>query len=216
MGADRPFISNSYGFTEMQGAMPECEEFSGCHSPDPSLFFFEVVDEKTGERLPDGEVGLLVITHLNRTGTALLRYVIGDYAAITHQPCLRCGRTCMRMEAAVGSTYASRTSELVNLKGTLINPEILRDEIANTKGVAEYQVVFTKKDLSDPYSGDELIIKVGRSGGRPEEDIAAELEQRAQGAVEMRARIEFVEMSEIFDPGVALKATRIVDLRPTE
>ncbi|MBU4240184.1 MAG: hypothetical protein KKE43_01630 [Actinobacteria bacterium] len=216
MGADRPFISNSYGFTEMQGAMPECAEFSGCHSPDPSLFFFEVVDEKTGEGLPDGETGLLVITHLNRTGSVLLRYVIGDYAAITHEPCPKCGRTCMRMEVAVGSTYASRTSELVNLKGTLINPEILRDEIANTAGVTEYQVVFTKKDASDPYSSDELIIKVGRSGDRPEEDIASELQQRIQRAVEMRAKIEFVEMSEIFDPNVALKATRIVDLRPKE
>jgi phenylacetate-coenzyme A ligase PaaK-like adenylate-forming protein len=216
MGADRPFISNSYGFTEMQGAMAECEEFSGCHNPDPGLYFFEVIDEKTEERVPDGEVGLLVITHLNRTGTVLLRYVIGDYAAITHEPCPYCGRTSVRMMIAVGSTYASRTTELVKLKGTLINPEILRDEIANTEGVTEYQVVFTKKDPDDPYSPDDLIIKVGRTGARSEEDIAAELQQRIRRAVEMRAGIEFVELSEIFDPTVSLKAMRILDLRPTE
>lgn len=216
MGADRPYISNSYGFTEMQGAMAECEEFSGCHNPDPGLYFFEVVDEKTEERLPDGEVGLLVITHLNRTGTVLLRYVIGDYAAITHETCPFCGRNSMRMVVAVGSTYASRTTELVKLKGTLINPEILRDEIANTDGVTEYLVVFTKKDLADPYSPDELVIRIGRAGERPEDDIAAELQQRVQRAVEMRAKIEFVELAEIFDPTVALKATRILDLRPTE
>ena len=216
MGADRPFISNSYGCTEMQGAMPECEEFSGCHSPDPGLYFFEVVDEKTGERLPDGEVGLLCITHLNRTGTVLLRYVIGDNAAITHEPCPLCGRTGMRMQVAVGSTYASRTSELINLKGTLINPEIMRDEIANTAGVAEYQIVMTKKDPSDPYSGDELIIKVGALPSRPEAEIEGELVQRMQRAVEMRAKIEFVSMSEIFDPTVTLKALRIIDMRPTE
>lgn len=216
MGADRPFISNSYGFTEMQGAMVECEEFSGCHNPDPGLYFFEVVDEKTEERLPDGEVGLLVITHLNRTGTVLLRYVIGDYAAITHEPCPFCGRLGVRMQVAVGSTYASRTSELINLKGTLINPEVLRDEIANTAGVAEYQVIFTKKDLADPYSPDELIIKVGSLPSRPDEEIAAELQRRIQKAVEMRAQIEFAELSEIFDPTVTLKAMRIVDLRPKE
>lgn len=216
MGSKSPFISNSYGFTEMQGAMAECEEFSGCHNPDPGLYFFEVIDEKTEERVPDGEVGLLVITHLNRTGTVLLRYVIGDYAAVTHEPCRYCGRTSVRMMIAVGSTYASRTSELVKLKGTLINPEILRDEIANTEGVTEYQVVFTKKDPDDPYSPDDLIIKVGRSGARSEDDIAAELQQRIQRAVEMRAGIEFVELSEIFDPTVSLKAMRILDLRPTE
>ncbi len=216
MGADRPFISNSYGCTEMQGAMPECEEFSGCHSPDPGLYFFEVVDEKTGERLGDGEVGLLCVTHLNRTGTVLLRYVIGDYAAITHEPCPLCGRTGMRLEVAVGSTYASRTTELINLKGTLINPEILRDEIANTAGVAEYQIVLTRKDPDDPYSGDELIIKVGALEDRPRGDIASELQKRLQVAVEMRAKVEFVELSEIFDPTVSLKALRILDLRPLE
>jgi len=122
----------------------------------------------------------------------------------------------MRMVVAVGSTYASRTTELVKLKGTLINPEILRDEIANTDGVTEYLVVFTKKDLADPYSPDELVIRIGRAGERPEDDIAAELQQRVQRAVEMRAKIEFVELAEIFDPTVALKATRILDLRPTE
>ena len=216
LGADRPFIANSYGFTEMQGAMSECEEFSGCHNPDPGLYFFEVIDEKTEERVPDGEVGLLVITHLNRTGTVLLRYAIGDYAAISHEACPFCGRNSMRMMIAVGSTYASRTSELVKLKGTLINPEILRDEIANTEGVTEYQVVFTKKDPDDPYSPDDLVIKVGRTGDRPEDDIAAELQKRVQRAVEMRAGIQFVELSEIFDPTVALKAVRILDLRPTE
>ncbi len=216
MGADRPFISNSYGCTEMQGAMPECEEFSGCHSPDPGIYFFEVVDEKTGERLPDGEVGLLCITHLVRTGTVLLRYVIGDNAAVIHEPCPFCGRTGMRMQVAVGSTYASRTSELLNLKGTLINPEVMRDEIANTAGVAEYQIVLTRKDPSDPYSGDELIIKVGALPSRPEAEIEAELQERMRRAVEMRATIEFVSMSEIFDPTVTLKALRIVDMRPTE
>jgi phenylacetate-CoA ligase len=216
MGADRPFIANSYGFTEMQGAMSECEEFSGCHNPDDSLYFFEVVDEKTLERLPDGEVGLLVITHLNRTGTVLLRYVVGDYAAITHEPCPLCGRTGTRTQIIVGSTYATRTGELVNLKGTLVNPEILRDEIANTAGVAEYQVVFTKKDTEDPYSPDELVIRVGTLPDRSEEDIENELQQRIQRAVEMRARIEFAELSEIFDPDRSLKATRIVDLRPKE
>ncbi|MBK5092648.1 MAG: phenylacetate--CoA ligase family protein [Actinobacteria bacterium] len=216
MGADRPFIANSYGFTEMQGAMSECEEFSGCHNPDDGLYFFEVVDEKTLERLPDGEVGLLVITHLNRTGTVLLRYVVGDYAAITHEPCPFCGRTGTRTQITVGSTYATRTSELVNLKGTLINPEILRDEIANTAGIAEYQVVFTKKDPSDPYSPDELVIRVGKLPDRSEKDIEEELQQRILRAVEMRARIEFAELSEIFDPDESLKAVRIVDLRPKE
>ena len=172
--------------------------------------------EKTLERIPDGEVGLLVITHLNRTGTVLLRYVVGDYAAITHEPCPLCGRTGTRTQIAVGSTYATRTGDLVNLKGTLINPEILMYEIANTAGIAEYQVVFTKRDPADPYSPDELVIRVGKLPDRSEKDIEDELQQRLQSAVETRGRIEFAELSEIFDPDVSFKAARLVDLRPGE
>jgi phenylacetate-CoA ligase len=216
MGAEDPFISNSYGFTEMQGAMPECTDFSGCHNPSPNLYFFEVVDEETGKRLPDGERGLLTITHLNRRGTVLLRYVIGDLGALTHETCPHCGRNVERSVIAVGSTYATRTSELVNLKGTLINPEILRDEVANTPGVKEYQIIFTKKDLADPYSADELIVKVAPMEGFDKVQMEKDVVTKLITAVEMRAKVEFVPMEEIYDPTVALKAYRVMDMRPKD
>jgi phenylacetate-coenzyme A ligase PaaK-like adenylate-forming protein len=214
MGAEDPFISNSYGFTEMQGAMPECTDFSGCHNPAPNLYFFEVVDEKTGKRLPDGERGLICITHLNRRGTVLLRYVIGDLGALTHETCPYCGRNGERVVIAVGSTYATRTSELVNLKGTLINPEILRDEVANTPGVKEYQIVFTKKDPNDPYSPDDLIVKVALMEGFEKDKVEKDIQNKVLTAVEMRCKVEFVPMEEIYDPTVALKAYRVIDMRP--
>lgn len=216
MGAEDPFVSNSYGFTEMQGAMPECTDFSGCHNPAPNLYFFEVVDEETGMRLPDGERGLICITHLNRRGTVFLRYVIGDLGAITHETCPHCGRNVARTVIAVGSTYATRTSELVNLKGTLINPEILRDEIANTPGVKEYQIVFSKKDAEDPFSLDELVVKVAEEEGFDKEKLEQDIQTKLITAVEMRPRVEFVAMKEIYDPTVALKAYRVIDLRPKD
>lgn len=216
MGAEDPFISNSYGFTEMQGAMVECCDFSGCHNPAPNLYFFEVVDEVTGMRLPDGERGLLCITHINRRGTVLLRYVIGDLGAITHETCPHCGRNGERTTIAVGSTYATRTSELVKLKGTLINPEVLRDEVANTPGVKEYQIIFTKKDLADPYSPDDLVVKLAVDEDFEREGVASVVRDRLLTAVEMRCRVEFVPMEEIFDPAVALKAYRVIDMRPRE
>jgi len=216
MGAEDPFISNSYGFTEMQGAMPECTDFSGCHNPAPNLYFFEVVDEETGKRLPDGERGLICITHLNRRGTVLLRYVIGDLGAMTHETCPHCGRNVARTVIAVGSTYATRTSELVNLKGTLINPEILRDEVANTPGVKEYQIVFTKKDPEDPFSLDELVVKVAEEESYDRQKLEQDIQTKLITAVEMRPRVEFVSMKEIYDPTVALKAYRVIDLRPKD
>ena len=214
MGAEDPFISNSYGFTEMQGAMPECTDFSGCHNPAPNLYFFEVVDEETGKRLPDGERGLFCITHLNRRGTVLLRYVIGDLGAITHEKCPHCGRNGERTVVVVGSTYATRTAELVKLKGTLINPEVLRDEVAKTPGVKEYQIIFTKKDMNDPYSLDQLIVKIAPEEGFDTARMTEEIQTRLVTEVEMRAQVEFVAMEEIYDPTVALKAYRVIDMRP--
>lgn len=214
MGADEVFIRNSYGFTEMQGATTECTSFSGTHNPSPDLYYFEIVDEKTQKRLPDGEPGLITITHLKRTGTVLLRYVIGDIAALSHEKCPHCGRTCERVIITTGSTYVTRTSELVKLKGTLINPEVLRDAVANVKGVGEYQIIFTKKDTEDPFSPDELLIKIAPLEQSNKEEIEKEVYDKIVNAMEMRPKVQFVELSEIFDPKTALKATRIVDMRP--
>ena len=114
----------------------------------------------------------------------------------------------------VGSTYATRTSELVKLKGTLINPEVMCDEVANTPGVKEYQIIFTKKDPEDPFSLDELIVKMAPEEGFDRATIENEVQTKLVTAVEMRAKVEFVEMEEIYDPTVALKAYRVIDTRP--
>ncbi|MCI0481264.1 MAG: hypothetical protein L0213_06730, partial [Candidatus Dadabacteria bacterium] len=215
MGAGDVYIGNGFGATELQTSLQECVEFGGHHVTDDYYFFLEVVDENTGKRVEDGKTGLLAVTHLDRRGTVLLRYVLGDIVAMTHEPCPPCGRLSPRLIAAVGSTYGTRTSELVKLKGTLINPETLRDAIANIKGVTEYQIVFTKEDEKDPYSMDKLLIKVGKPD-RDEKEVEREVIEAARQAVEMRPDVIFVAHSEIFDPMAALKATRVVDLRPKE
>lgn len=217
MGAKDVFINNAFGFTESQVAFPECYggELNGSHNPGPDSYFMEVVDEKSGKRLPDGEVGLVCITHLNRRGTVLLRYVIGDLAALTHETCPNCGRNCDRLVIKTGSTYATRTSELLNIKGTLVNPEIMKNEISNIPGVGEYQIVVTKKDLKDPYSPDELIIRVAAKE-RAKANLERDIIDKVLLAAEMRPRVEFVELSDIFDPAKSLKATRVVDMRPKE
>jgi len=215
MGAKDVFVSNPFGFTECQASFAECYEFSGCHNYDPSLYFVEVVDQETRESLPEGETGLLAITHLNRRGTVLLRYLIGDISAVTTETCPYCGRSGQRLIIKTGSTYGTRTKELVNLKGTLINPESMKSEITNVPGVAEYQIIFTKKDLDDPYSLDELVVKVAVSG-RDEAEVAKEIQERILLAAEMTPKVEFTTSEEIYDPAKSLKATRVVDLRPQE
>src|SRR2546425_3792226 len=80
-------IKSSLGFTEMQGSTGECVELGGSHHPAPDQIHFEVLDEQRHLPLPDGMPGLLTITHLDRRGTVLLRFAIGDLTAISHEVC---------------------------------------------------------------------------------------------------------------------------------
>jgi len=216
MGAKEVFISNAFGFTEMQGAMPECAQFGGCHNPSPDLYFIEIVDEETGKRKPEGETGMVAVTLLNRRGTVLLRYLLGDIGAIDYGACPHCGRSGGRMVIKAGSTYATRTKELIKVKGTLINPEIIKNELGNLDGVIEYQIIITKKDPSDPYSLDELLVKIAPVKGHDTASLEGEVVDKVRMAVEMTPKVEFVEMADIFNVNTSLKAQRVVDERPVE
>lgn len=203
-------VGNALGFTEMQGSTGECVELGGGHNPAPDQFYFQVVDEQTHSPLPDGERGLFTVTHLDRRGTVLLRYITGDLNALSNETCPHCGRQGPRV-----TTNTVRTAELINLKGTLINPDIIKEAIATIEGIEEYQLVFTKEQIDDPYSSDKLLVRVA-SQPEQQERIKTQLAAKVAEAAEMRPVIEFVGMSDIFDPAKTLKSTRIVDLRPVE
>ena len=104
----------------------------------------------------------------------------------------------------------------MKVKGTLINPETMRDAVANTTGVVEYQFIITKEKADDPYSVDLMLLKIGPSKGVDLKKLEAELIDKVRRAVELTPKVQFVDQSEIFDPGTTLKATRVIDQRPQE
>ncbi len=120
IGAADTIIFDRYGSTE-SGGLAQCREEGDWHNPSPELLYHEVVDPDTGQPLPDGERGALAITHLNRRGTVLFRYLIGDIVSLTHEPCPHCGRTGDRIVGPV-----VRTKDLIKVKGMLINPRCFR------------------------------------------------------------------------------------------
>ena len=85
----------------------------------------------------------MLLTHLNRRGTVLLRYVAGDVVALTHEQCPHCGRWEPRF---LGSPY--RVDGLTKVKGTLINPAVILDGLSGllSRGVREYQVVISREN----------------------------------------------------------------------
>jgi len=206
LGVARPVIFDRYGSTEA-GAMAQCREEGDWHNPAPEVLYHEVVDPDTGRPLPDGERGALALTHLDRRGTVLLRYVIGDVVSVTHEPCPHCGRHGDRLVGPV-----ERESELIKVKGMLISPALLQEEIRAVPGVDEFQVVLTRRDPADPHSMDEMLLRVATS--RTDRDtLRSALIEAAAAATGVRPRVEFTEANELYDPAKHVKAERFVDRR---
>jgi phenylacetate-CoA ligase len=206
LGARGCTIFDRYGSTE-SGGLAQCREDGDWHNPAPELLYHEVVDPDTGRALPDGERGALAITHLDKRGTTLVRYLVGDVVSLSHAPCPHCGRTGDRVVGPV-----VRTKDLIKVKGMLINPTLLLDRIRDLPGIDEFQVVLTRQDPGDPFSMDEMIVRVA-SARADHGPLAADVVAAAAGAVGVRPRVEFATASEIYDPTREAKATRLVDRR---
>jgi len=217
-GAGQVFITGAYGFTE--GGLPwvPCHEGGPLHAAAPDQVFLEIVDADTHERLPDGEPGLVALTHLNRRGMPLVRYLLGDLSVISHEPCDRCGRRGESLLISAGSAHITRTKELLKIKGTLVNPQIVHDIVMNTNGVIEYQMIVTNAVEGDPVSPDRLVLRVGLAEGLDASGWDHEpLRRSVHSATEVTPDIELVgDLSEIYDPSREMKATRIIDRRVVE
>ena len=197
-------VFDRYGSTEL-GAFAQCREDGDWHNPTPELQYHEIVDPETGQRLPDGERGALAVTHLDRRGTVLIRFVVGDVVSIDRRPCPVCGRTSERIVGPV-----VRTKDLVKVKGMLINPAVLLEILQSIPGIDEFQVVVRRENKADPLSMDELVVRVA---GANQPAIVDMVVARARDAIRVRPLVEFVAAKDIYDASRQTKAARFVDQR---
>ena len=209
LGSGDVTVNNGYGFTEMHGPAIECVELGGTHQAVADQFYFEVVDPETERPLPDGEEGMLVISHLNRRGTVLLRYVVGDVVALTHETCPHCGR---REPRFLGSPY--RADGITKVKGTLVNPAVLQEELAGLfgRGAAEYQVVVSREDPDDPLSPDAMTVRLA-CAPEDRERLAREATELVVRAVEITPAVELLAPDAFSGITRDYKFQRFVDAR---
>ena len=107
-------------------------------------FLPEVIDPVTGELLPPGELGELVITTLTREATPLVRFRTGDLVRLFYEPC-PCGRTLARMSRIEG-----RCDEVVIVKGINIFPTRVGQILAAIQGEEPaYQLVVGREGHLD-------------------------------------------------------------------
>ena len=130
-------IFDVYGLTEIYGPGIgiSCSEHDGMHIWSDYVYC-EIVDPKTGEVLPDGEVGELVLTTLRKQGAPLIRYRTHDLTRIIPGKCA-CGLDHPRIDTLVG-----RTDDMIKVKGCNMFPAQIEEVLKFVDGASsEYQVM---------------------------------------------------------------------------
>lgn len=151
---------NIYGLSEVIGPGVSCEtERRDGLVIQEDHFLPEVVDPETGGVLPDGEVGVLVLTSLTKQAFPVLRYWTGDLCSITREPDAD-GRTFARMTGVVG-----RADDMLVIRGVNVYPSQVEHTLLGIDGVGpHFQLVVERQGTLDtmqvrvePSDGDATI-----------------------------------------------------------
>ena len=142
---------NSYGISEMMGpgVAFECQEQNGLHIWE-DYFIVEIIDPVTLEPVPDGELGELVLTTINREAMPLLRYRTRDLTRLLPGTC-PCGRSHRRLARLQG-----RSDDMIILKGVNIFPIQIEKILLKFKELSsDYLITIETKD-----EGDVMTVEV--------------------------------------------------------
>lgn len=142
---------NSFGMSEMcgPGVAFECQEQNGMHIWE-DYYIVEIVDPKTLEPVPDGEMGELVLTTINREAMPLLRYRTRDLTRIIPGEC-PCGRHHRRIDRMRG-----RSDDMIVLKGVNIFPIQIEQILMQYKELGSNYLI----TLDTEESNDAMTVEV--------------------------------------------------------
>jgi phenylacetate-CoA ligase len=148
---DQITVTSNYGMSELggPGVSGECEYLTGMHINEDH-FLCEVIDPKTGEVLPPGEKGELVVTCLDKEAQPLIRYRTRDITRLIYEPC-KCGRTTARMENLSG-----RTDDMLKIRGVNVFPSQIEEVLLSIDEIGpHYEIIVEKVGHTD-----KLTIRV--------------------------------------------------------
>ncbi len=198
-----------YGLTELigPGVASECEQQHGMHINE-DYFYPEIINPETGEVLPDGEKGELVITSLHREGSPVLRFRTRDITFMMREPCA-CGRTTVRIHRLLG-----RTDDLMIIRGVNCFPSQIENVLMRIEGTQpHYQIVIDRGTTHL----DEIEIRVEVEEAifsdvtRAMEHLRKRIHDELKSELGISAQIKLVEPRSIARSEG--KAQRIIDKR---
>ena len=203
---DDVLVTSNYGMSELMGpgVSGECEYLDGMHINE-DYFIPEIIDPATGEVLPEGEKGELVITCIYKEALPLIRYRTKDITRLNYSPC-KCGRTTCRMENLSG-----RSDDMLKIRGVNVFPTQIEEVVLSVEELGpHYEIVVTREGYSDKL---EIRVELAKPC-----DEFAELKRIEQKVLKgLRTILGLDAKVTLVSPNTLKrfegKAKRIVDLR---
>lgn len=200
--------TQNYGLTEIcgPGVSYECLENCGMHINEDH-FYPEIINPETGEVLPEGAEGELVLTTLTKEGIPMLRYRTKDITRLNREPC-RCGRTNVRMDLVRG-----RSDDMMVIRGVNVFPSQIESVLMTISGIGpHYQIIVTTEQFMD-----KLEVQVELIDGHLLESYAElqkltqEIRQKIRTVLQIDVKVTLLNPQTL--ERTAGKAKRVVDLR---
>jgi len=140
----KKFASTGYTTNDTGAIGFQCSHCrGGVHHVHEDLHLVEILDPETKEPLPPGEVGLVVVTNLQRRLMPMIRYLVGDEGRILEQEC-PCGRQVRLME------LLGRSDEAVRIGPGQIVPQAVARAIGQVEGLSyHFRMIARRQGLDD-------------------------------------------------------------------
>ena len=198
---------NSFGMSEMcgPGVGFECKEQNGLHFWE-DYYIVEIVDPATLEPVPDGEIGELVLTTLNREAMPLLRYRTRDLTRVLGRTC-PCGRNHIRLDRMRG-----RSDDMIVLRGVNIFPIQIEKILMQFKELASnYLITLTTDTDNDNMTVEVELEELFTDDYQRLISLEKEIKRRLKDEILLTPYVRLVPKGTL--PVSEGKAVRVVDKR---
>jgi phenylacetate-CoA ligase len=197
-----------YGLSEIigPGVGIECAAQDGLHLFEDH-FYPEIIDPSTGEVLPEGAEGELVLTTLSKQAMPMIRYRTRDITALVAEPC-PCGRTLRRMRR-----IGRRSDDMFIIRGVNVFPSQVETALLQVEGtLPHYHIVLTREGGLDQMEVKvEVTPEVFSDKIRALEELHSKLEAAIEHVLGLRVAVSLVEPRSLARSEG--KAKRVTDLR---
>ena len=199
-----------YGLSEIigPGVASECSAQDGLHVFEDH-FYPEIIDPDTGDPLPDGSEGELVLTTLSKKAMPMIRYRTRDITSILPERC-SCGRTLRRIRR-----IGRRSDDMFIIRGVNVYPSQVEAALLAVEGtLPHYQIILTREQGLDQITVEvEVTAEVFSDKIRALEEVRARLAHAIEHILGIRVGLRLVEPRSI--ERSQGKAKRVIDRRNT-